>query len=164
MSITTGHTEDCLANGRKSTDGVILTADSGLTLAAPKSIPLAPSSVDPAVEPMASGASVVTRGSDGSCDGSRVCCPDGSSEVIWDIGGKKGSNSLEYRPVFAAEPVLGVLPIAGALGSIYPSSCFRDVENEVFEFDHQEIVFDNGTNQLAAKAPGGDIAEVVPSI
>ena len=72
MSITTWHTEDCLANGRKSTDGVTLTADSGLDAAtvksiplAPKSIPLAPSSVDPAGEPMASGESVMTRGSDG---------------------------------------------------------------------------------------------------
>ena len=34
-------------------------------------------------------------------------------------------------------------------------SCFIDVENEVFEFDGQEIIFDNGANQLAAKAPGG---------
>ena len=89
---------------------------------AEKSIPLAPSSVDPAGEPMAPGESVMTRGSDGNSDRSRVCCPDGSSEVIWDIGGKEGRNTLEYRPVFAAEPGFGVLPVAPSLGSIYPPS------------------------------------------
>ena len=65
------------------------------------------------------------------------------------------SAEIEYRPVFAAEPVFPSLPIAPTLGSRYSPSCFIDVENEVFEFDGQEIVFDNGTNQLAEKAPGG---------
>ena len=32
---------------------------------------------------------------------------------------------------------------------------FIDGENEVFEFDGQEIIFDNCVNQLTAKAPGG---------
>jgi hypothetical protein len=40
------------------------------------------------------------------------------------------------------------------LGSIYSPSCFIDVENEVFEFNGQQIIFDNGVNQLTAKAPG----------
>ena len=155
MSTTTWNTEVCgLADVRNDPNGVTLTAAPGSVLAE-KSIPLAPTSVDPAGEPMAPGESVVTRGSDGSCNGSRVCCPDGSSEVICDIGGEKGSNTLEYRPVFAADPVFPSLPIDPALGSRYSPSCFIDVENEVFEFDGQEIIFDNGTNQLPAKAPGG---------
>ena len=32
---------------------------------------------------------------------------------------------------------------------------FIDVENEVFEFDGQEVIFDNCVNQLSVKAPGG---------
>ena len=92
---------------------------------------------------MASGESAMTRGSDGNCDGSRVCCPGGSAEAIWDIRGKKGRHTLRYRCNCAADPVFEVLPVARPLGSIYSPSCFIDVENEVFEFDGQEIIFDN---------------------
>ena len=46
---------------------------------------------------------------------------------------------------------------------IYSPSCFIDVENEVFEFDGQQLVFDNSAKQLTAKAPGGDVADVAPS-
>ena len=94
MSTTTWNTEVCsLADVRNDPNGVTLTAAPG-SLLAEKSIPLAPSSVDPAGVPMASGESVMTRGSDGNCDGSRVCCPDGCSEVIWDIGGTRAETPL----------------------------------------------------------------------
>ena len=76
-------------------------------------------------------------------------------EPLSGILAGKGRNILEYRPDFADDQVFGILPIAPPLGSIYSSSCIIDVENEVFEFDGQQIVFDNSTNQLTAKAPGG---------
>ncbi len=49
---------------------------------------------------MASAEQVITLQSDGNfvVEGSRECCPDGSADAaIWDIGGKKGRNTLEYR-------------------------------------------------------------------
>ena len=106
---------------------------------------------------MAPAEQVMSLQSDGGCvvEGSRECCPDGSAEAaIWDIGGKKGRNTLEYRPVFADDPPFGILPVHRPLGSTYSPSCFIGVENKVYEYG-QEIVFDNSVNQLTAKAPGG---------
>ena len=99
---------------------------------------------------------VMALQSDGDlAEGSRVCCPDGSAEAaIWDIGGKGGSNTLEYRPVIADDSLFGILPAHRPLGSRYSPSDFIDVENELFEFDGREIVFDNTVNRLTAKAPG----------
>ena len=98
---------------------------------------------------MASSESVMTRGSDGSCiAGFRVCCPDGIAEAVWDIRGNEGRNTLKYRAEKIAEPVVS------GLGSHYPRHCFTDVDNEVFEFNGQEIVFDSCVNQLSVKAPG----------
>jgi hypothetical protein len=106
MSTTTWNTEVCgLADVRNDPNGVTLTATPGSMLAE-KSIPLAPTSVDPAGVPMASAEQVMTLQSDGNfvVEGSRECCPDGSADAaIRDIGGKKGRNTLEYRPVFALE-------------------------------------------------------------
>ena len=87
--------------------------------------------------------------------GSRVCCPDGIAEAILDTGGNKGRNNLKYRSDCADDQFLAVLPVAPPLGSTYPPSFLIDVANEVFEFDGQEIVFDNCVNQLSVKAPGG---------
>ena len=108
----------------------------------------------------------MTLQSDGGCvvEGSRECCPDGSAEAaIWDIGGKKGRNTLEYCPGFDDGLFSECLLILPPLGSIYSPSCFIDVENEVFEFDGKEIIIDNSTNQLTAKAPGGDVGDVALS-
>ena len=81
--------------------------------------------------------------------------PNGVAEAIWDIGGNKGRNTFKNRCECAADPFFAVLPVAPHLGSIYPPTLFIDVENEVFEFDGQEIVFDNCVNQLCPKAAGG---------
>ena len=155
MSISTRDTVDGLADVRNLADGVdrLDAADD-----VDKSIPMAPiAATGPTPVSMASAEQVMTLQSDGNfVEGSRVCCPDGSVEAaIWDIGGKKGSNTLEYRPVIADDPLFGILPVHRPLGSRYSPSCFIDVENEVFEFDGREIVFDNSVNQLTPKAPGG---------
>ncbi len=106
---------------------------------------------------MASAEQVMTLQSDGNfAEGRRECCPDGSADAaIWDIGGKKGSNTLEYRPVFAHDPLFSDLPVAPPLGSIYPPSFLIDADNEVFEYNGSEIVFDNCANQLTENAQGG---------
>ena len=123
-----------------------------------KPIPMAPIAASgPTPVSMAPAEQVMTRRSDGGCvvEGSRECCPDGSAEAVWDIGGNKGRNTLRHRPDFADDQVFGIVPVARPLGSISSPSCFIDVENEVFEFNGQQIIFDNGANQLTAKAPGG---------
>jgi hypothetical protein len=156
MSISTRNTVECLADVRNSTDGVdrLDVAD-----VIDKSIPMEPIAASgPTPVSMASAEQVMTLQSDGNfvVTGSRKCCPDGSADdAIWDIGGKRGRNTLEYRPVFADNPPIGILAVHRPLGSTYSPLCFIDVENEVFEFDGQEIVFDNSANQLTAKAPGG---------
>ena len=118
---------------------------------APKSIPMAPiAATGPTPVSMAPAEQVMTLQSDGGCvvEGSRECCPDGSAEAaIWDICRGRGRNTLEYRPVFADDPTFGILPVHRPLGSTYSPSCFIDVENEVFELDGQEIIFDNSVNQ-----------------
>jgi hypothetical protein len=156
MSMPTRNTVQCLADVRNDPNGLdrLDVAD-----VVDKSIPMAPSAASgPAPVSMASAEQVMTLQSDGNfvVEGSRECCPDGSADAaIWDIGGKKGRNTLEYRPGFADDPIFGNLPISPPLGSIYSPSCFIDVENEVFEFNGQQIIFDNSANQLTAKAPGG---------
>ena len=74
MSTLTGNTEECLANGRNLADGIDIgfgvdAAAKSIPMAprsTDKSVPLAPSSVVPAGVPIASGESVMTRGSDGN--------------------------------------------------------------------------------------------------
>ena len=91
----------------------------------------------------------MTRGSDGSCiAGFRVCCPDGIAEAVWDIRGNEGRNTIKHRAENTADPFFPVL------GSHCPYHCFIDVDHEVFEFNGQVIVFDNGVNQLSVKALG----------
>ena len=155
MSITTRHTEDCLADVRNLADGVdrLDAAD-----VVDKSMPMAPIAASgPTPVSIASAEQVMTLQSDGNfVEGSRVCCPDGSVDAaIWEIGRKKGRNTLEYRPVFVDDPPIAILAVHRPLGPTYSPSCCIDVENEVFEFDGQEIVFDTSVNQLTAKAPGG---------
>ena len=74
---------------------------------APKSTPLAPIAATGSTGvSMASAEQVMTLRSDGGCIvGSRVCCPDGIAEAVWDISGNKGSNTLKYRAEGAADPV-----------------------------------------------------------
>ncbi len=86
---------------------------------------------------MAPAEQVMTLQSDGGCvvEGSRECCPDGNAEAaIWDIGGKKGRNTLEYRPVFADDPPFGILPVQRPLGTTDSPSVFIDVVRGVISF------------------------------
>ena len=51
--------------------------------------------------------------------------------------------------------IFQVLPVGPPLGSIYSPSCFTDVENDVFEYDGTEVVFDNCLNAPISNASGG---------
>ena len=99
---------------------------------------------------MASAEQVMTLRSDGGCavERSRECCPDGIAEAVWDIRGNEGRNILKYCAESVADPVSSVL------GSYYPRHCLIDVDNEVFEFNGRENVFNNCVKQLPAKSPG----------
>ena len=110
-------------DGRKLTNGAYIDVhdDTGKSIPlAPKSIFMAPKSmfmapasvVDPTSVSMASAEQVMTlRGDDGGrvVEGSRVCCPDGIAEAVWDIPGNEGRNTFKYRAESAADPFVPVL-------------------------------------------------------